>query len=378
MQIEPAAPRAAPASLRRRRRATAVAALGSLLAVGVLGVAGAAGTAAAKGQPGDDDQVCRDLGSRKIDTHNDPQSVTLSARPGMLISAYCVKAGSSNQGDGPQYVTLDTPLPSIAITYWSKESEKYRAISHYSYAEVPGIATSTPTPTPTPTPEPTPPPMFPPNPPSTPDGPFDWNWEYADPTCAGLVVAYPGDLPEGQANDVNIRLLTDQGQVTLNYHHNEGTWSGTRAFPYSQHRSWPVGVTSYEVQWIQVAGTNYHWQGSLRCLLEEDGDVTTLDVPRAVTAIEDFDDAEVTLRRGESVAPAMVAVDQPGLSSVELQRLARGDWTTRTTLPADSGRVLVSFPQERRKGTYRYRLVVPGSESVTGAVSGVLKVTVRR
>ncbi len=101
-------------------------------------------------------------------------------------------------------------------------------------------------------------------------------------------------------------------------------------------------------------------------------------MPRAVTAIADFDDAKVKLRRGQSVATDMVTVDQPGLSSVELQRLAKGDWTTKSTLPADSSRVLVSFPKERRKGTYRYRLVVPGSESVTGAVSGVLKVKVRR
>ena len=36
---------------------------------------------------------------------------------------------------------------------------------------------------------------------------------------------------------------------------------------------------------IQVAGTNYHWEEGLRCLLEADGDDTTLDVPRAACAV---------------------------------------------------------------------------------------------
>ena len=191
-------------------------------------------------------------------------------------------------------------------------------------------------------------------------------------------MAYPSDLPQGQSNDVNIRLRTATGQITLNYHNNEGTWSGTRAFPYSQHRNWPQGTTDYTVEWIQVAGTNYHWEEGLRCLLETDGDDTTLDVPRAVTEIDDFDTDKVTLRRGQRVGTDLVTIDQPGLESVELQRLQRGDWTTRTSLPADSGRVLVSYPKERTKGTSRYRLVVPGSESVTGAVTEVLKVKVRR
>lgn len=389
----------------RPRRTTALAGgLSTLLALGTV-TAFTAGTATAQGQP-DRDQVCAPLSSTKIDTTGDPMTVVLTAPAGMLITDYCVKGGSINQGDGPQYVTLDSPLPSIAITYYSTAAAKYRAVSHYSFSTTPVTAPEPdpdpapdpqPVPDPQPEPEPDPGPQpepepepapepepepelptIPPNPPTNPGGPFDHNWKYADPTCAGLVVAYPSDLPQGQSNDVNIRLRTPGGQITLNYHNNEGTWSGTRAFPYSQHRSWPAGTTDYTVEWIQVAGTNYHWEEGLRCLLEADGDADTLDVPRAVTAIADFEDAKVTLRRGQRAPADLVSIDQPGLESVELQRLQKGDWKTKDSLPADSGRVLVSYPKERRKGTSRYRLVLPGSESVTGAVSSVLKVKVRR
>lgn len=369
------------------RAAVLAGGLSALLALGTVAVV-SAGPATATNQPNEGEQVCPGYDSGKIDVTGERMTITLTAPAGKLISAYCVKAGSAQDGDGPQHVTLVTPLPSVAISYTSTVSNKGKAISHYSVRYVAATPTSaptststptpTPTPTPEPTPEPTPPPTFPPNPPTNPGGPFDWNWKYADPTCAGLVVAYPGDLPQGQANDVNIRLRTPAGQVTLNYHNDEGTWSGTRAFPYSQHRGWPAGTTDYTVEWVQVAGTNYHWEKGLRCLLDPSGDPSTLTVPRAVTAIESFADTKVRLHRGQRVASDLVAVDQPGLSSVELQRLRGEEWTTKRTLPADSGRVLVSYPKERRKGVSRYRLVVPGSESVTGAVSGVLKVRVRR
>lgn len=396
-------------STRSPRRAALAGGLSALLALGT--VATLSGAPAVADPP--EGQVCDPMRSTKIDVTEKVESITLRAPDGMLISAYCVKAGSIQQGNGPQYVTVETPVRELTISYRDKDN-KSKEISHYSYSWVPAATTPTPEPDPEPNPEPEPEPdpapvpepgpdpepdpgpdpepepepnpepnpepepEFPPNPPTNPGGPFDWNWKYAAPTCAGLVVAYPSDLPQGQSNDVNIRLRTTTGQITLNYHNNEGTWSGTRAFPYSQHRNWPAGTTDYTVEWIQVAGTNYHWEDGLRCLLETDGDDTTLDVPRAVTAIESFEDSKVKLRRGQRVASDLVIIDQAGLESVELQRLAKGDWTTKRTLPADTGRVLVSFPKERRKGVVRYRLVVPGSESVTGAVSDVLKVKVRR
>ncbi len=94
--------------------------------------------------------------------------------------------------------------------------------------------------------------------------PFDWNWEYAAPTCEALTVVYPGNIPAGQANDVNIRIVADGKTITLNFHNNDGTWSGTKLFRYADHPDWPAPNT-WTVQWVQVGGTNYHWTGSVSC-----------------------------------------------------------------------------------------------------------------
>lgn len=98
------------------------------------------------------------------------------------------------------------------------------------------------------------------------DAPFDWNWEYAAPTCTALTVVYPEDIPSGQANDVNVRienLLTNQ-ELTLNFHKGSGTWSGTQVFDFTSHPNWP-NWPNYKVEWVQVAGTNYHWEGTVTC-----------------------------------------------------------------------------------------------------------------
>ena len=101
--------------------------------------------------------------------------------------------------------------------------------------------------------------------PEVPEAPFSWDWTYAAPTCSALTVAYPSNIPDGQANDVNVRFETNQGQFTLNFHNNTGTWTGTTAFDFASHRNWPAGVTAYRVTWVQVGGTNYHWQGNVAC-----------------------------------------------------------------------------------------------------------------
>lgn len=61
------------------------------------------------------DKVCDALDSGKIDTHGDPQTVTVTAPAGQKIVSYCVKAGSINQGDGPVYVTLAEPVTTLVI-----------------------------------------------------------------------------------------------------------------------------------------------------------------------------------------------------------------------------------------------------------------------
>ncbi|WP_454859884.1 LPXTG cell wall anchor domain-containing protein [Promicromonospora soli] len=83
-------------------------------------------------------QVCEGYDSGKIDTVGDPESVTFDAPMGELISGYCVKAGSTKQGEddgGAYFVTLDEPAPSVTITYpWGGG----RAVSHYAveYADI--------------------------------------------------------------------------------------------------------------------------------------------------------------------------------------------------------------------------------------------------
>lgn len=69
--------------------------------------------------------TCPEAG--KIDTTGDPKSVTVTADGDDLITSYCVKAGASNQGDGPLLVTLDEPVSEVVITYPGG-----KAISHYA------------------------------------------------------------------------------------------------------------------------------------------------------------------------------------------------------------------------------------------------------
>jgi len=100
--------------------------------------------------------------------------------------------------------------------------------------------------------------------------PFDWNWEYAAPTCKALTVVYPKNIPSGQANDVNVRVIADGKEITLNFHKSSGTWSGTQTFTFDQHKDW-TDPDIWSVVWVQVAGTNYHWQGKVDC-----GDAVTV------------------------------------------------------------------------------------------------------
>ncbi len=101
-----------------------------------------------------------------------------------------------------------------------------------------------------------------------PEKPFDWNWQYDAPTCTGLTVAYPNNIPAGSNNkDVNIRvknLVTGEVQ-TFNFHDSDFITSGkTVTYKVTEHPNWP-GWTYYEYQWTQVHGTNYHWEGSVVC-----------------------------------------------------------------------------------------------------------------
>ncbi|MDP2772690.1 MAG: hypothetical protein Q8O61_03960 [Nocardioides sp.] len=360
------------------RRTASLATTAALLAVPVLALTtGLTTTAAHADNDGNDGKVCVELDSGKIDTTGDPQTVTYTAPAGQVVTSYCVKAGSTKQGDGPVYVQLEETTSTLVIRHPSG-----KAVSHYSVA----LTTATPPVDEDPTEDPTEDPEVPENPPATDGGGFDWNWQYATPTCDALTVAYPSNLPDGQANDVNIRIRTAAGDVTLNYHNNDGTWSGTRGFTYSQHAQWPAGVTEYAVVWTQVGGSNYHFGESfhnapveepVRCRISSDGDPDTYDVPRAVTDIEGFRTAKATVARGRAVAADVVAVSQPGLEALTLQKRRAGTWTNVRTQAVSGGSTRVTFPKEARRGTFRYRLVLPGSESVTGDLTHAFKVRVR-
>ncbi|MGY2702314.1 hypothetical protein [Nocardioides sp. HB32] len=215
-----------------------------------------------------------------------------------------------------------------------------------------------------------------------PTEPFTWDWEYQDPTCAGVGVDYPEDIPAGQANDVNIRVETPAGSRTLNFHNNEGTWDGHHVFNLADHPQWDASTASYDITWVQVGGTNYHWQGDVGCVLED-------GVLKARTDVDGFRTGTLTVDQGSGIASDSVVVGQPGDEDLELQvwsagsargTLARsvGTWTTVKAISvAGNGTARVTFPKLTKKGTYKFRLAVAGSAAATGDTTGTLTVRVR-
>jgi hypothetical protein len=93
---------------------------------------------AAPGFAGTNDQVCPPGDSGQIDAGGTDASITITAPAGFLISGYCVKAGSVQQGNGPEFVTVDPPQASVTITHSSG-----KGISHYSYTLVAAPTTTT-------------------------------------------------------------------------------------------------------------------------------------------------------------------------------------------------------------------------------------------
>ncbi|MDQ3065281.1 MAG: hypothetical protein M3Q36_03350, partial [bacterium] len=75
--------------------------------------------------------VCNDLDTGHLSANNDG-TFTYTAPEGYVIVGYCVKAGSVNQGDGPEYcpgANGCVSLPATSITF-SHSSGK--GISHFS------------------------------------------------------------------------------------------------------------------------------------------------------------------------------------------------------------------------------------------------------
>lgn len=93
-------------------------------------------------------QVCAGLDSGKHDVVGDHKTVTVTAPAGFVITDYCVKAGSIQQGNGPVYVQLSEPVESITFGHPSGKD-----VSHWSVSWVPAPSPE-PSPEPSVTPEP--------------------------------------------------------------------------------------------------------------------------------------------------------------------------------------------------------------------------------
>ncbi|MGV3562002.1 MAG: hypothetical protein ACO1ON_01870 [Nocardioides sp.] len=314
-------------------------------------------------------------------------SLLVEAPAGQVITGYCVKsAGLKGTTGAPETVVLATPVSSLVLRHTEGGN-----LTHYTLFTAP-VATEPEEPTdpeqppvgPTDPEEPIDPetpeepveePESTPNPPvTTPGGGFDWDWTYETPGCDGLVVAYPSNIPTGQSNDVNIRLMTDQGEITLNYHLDQGTWSGTTAFVYSQHRLWPANVTSYAVVWTQVGGTNYHWQGAVECALGEPSPTTgarngyavvkpgtggtgTVPGEPAADLVAGYRTGTTTLSRGQRLGADTIVVTGLEGRTLELQRLRKGAWSTVGTVATADGTATVTYPKQAKRGSVGYRLV---------------------
>lgn len=107
-------------------------ALGVALAVVLAAFFLAFGISPANATP-NNGQVCAPLDSGKIDVpEGTGPRLTITAPKGFLIAEFCVKAGSANQGEGPQYVGMLAPTPE-----WTIEHTSGKDISHYSVRYVP-------------------------------------------------------------------------------------------------------------------------------------------------------------------------------------------------------------------------------------------------
>jgi hypothetical protein len=83
----------------------------------------------------DNEGVCDGLDSGKIDVTDpaEPTELEICASGNLCVTGYCVKAGSINSGDGPEYTELVPPLTQCVTIRHSSG----KAISHYSYSEGP-------------------------------------------------------------------------------------------------------------------------------------------------------------------------------------------------------------------------------------------------
>lgn len=106
--------------------------------------------------------------------------------------------------------------------------------------------------------------------------PFNWDWKYPDPTCEGISIPFPSNLPSSQSGvmEVNVNGSGISGMNwklegdTYKAKYPNGHAGATVLIPWDdplwRNASVPTSG-SWSVTWIQVHGTNYHWQGEVKC-----------------------------------------------------------------------------------------------------------------
>lgn len=176
------------------RAVTMATALMVIVAATFLGTAGLGGWNPAAAAP----EVCSPLTSGKVDTTDDPQSVTVTAPAGYQIRRYCVTAGAAPAGGGPVYVTVDPPRQSVTITHPAGKAVSHWSIEYASCTTTPVEPDESPDPEPTET-APTEPAPTEPAPTETAPSP-DASPETPDETG-------DTDVPESAATDLPARTL---------------------------------------------------------------------------------------------------------------------------------------------------------------------------
>jgi LPXTG-motif cell wall-anchored protein len=152
-----------PVSKERPVRKMTVLGATALLIAGLVGSPAAAFAAPIAGAPvstttgeyestastmGDLESTCPKDG--KVDVEGAHVSLLVTAEPGFLITGYCVKAGSDNQGDGPENYVVNPPAAEVTITHSSGKE-----ISHYTLITIQTEPTPSPSvPSGSPSPEP--------------------------------------------------------------------------------------------------------------------------------------------------------------------------------------------------------------------------------
>jgi LPXTG-motif cell wall-anchored protein len=164
-------------------------------------------------------------GWRKIDGLSGT-SFTVQAAESRLIVEVCVKAATK-----VETFTVDPPVTSLLVQSPATNVKgKTQDISHVSVREIPDSG----------------------------------GWFYPAPTCEGaLTVTFPEGLRGN--NHVNISVTNDVTNETRTFNfHSADDYTGTRTFDVTKRTDWP-GWTSYSYTWVQVAETNYHWEGKVTC-----------------------------------------------------------------------------------------------------------------